>query len=330
MRNKWNQLLKKLPIYTYLWYWWQAKFWILGGTILFGLVVGLWSLTMPDEYLSESEFIPPVFQKLPLNAGGQVIPGEYEDIEQIIAYLSSEQIKSKIVKEFKITQRYAIPEDLGPKQKRKRILAIIDQNIKVIKTKHATIQLKTYDISADTAYLLNLFLLKEAESFCQNTAKYKEYLNNSILALESLKKELSEIENTLADFRTKYKVFTLSDAQEAPTQTAIQLMLRNPESLQRYDQVVSLETRMRRLQELYVRLYERIDEARLIVNTYPQLLFMIQEPYKKEFPDRPKRLLMIGLASLIGFLALSGLGVYAGFLGFLEPADKSQERELIS
>ncbi len=330
MHRQCRQILEKLSFYPYLIYWWKAKAWVLGGAFLFGALAGVLSFFTPDEYLSEAEFIPPVLQKLPLNAGGEVIPGEYEDIDQLIAYLSSEQMKGKIVREFDIMRRYKIPKDLSPRQKSKRITAIIDQNVKITKTRNATIQIKTYDISADTAYQLNLFLLKEAEAFCQRTAKYKEYLENSIAALDSLKAELRLIEKTLADFRTRYKVFTLSDAQEAPTQTAIQLMLRNPESLERYDQVVSLETRLRRLQELYVRLYERIDVARLTVSTYPNLLFMIQEPYKAEFPDRPKRLRSIALASLIGFLAFSGLGIYAGILGLLEPAEQRQERELVS
>jgi hypothetical protein len=178
---------------------------------------------------------------------------------------------------------------------------------------------------------MNQFLLQEAENFCRGIAKYKDYYDKSVASLDSLKAEMSALENKLGDFRFTYKVFTLSDAQEAPTQTAIQLMLRNPDALRQYDKVVSMETRLRRFQELYTRLYERMEEARVLLTTYPTLLIMVNPPYKPDFAERPRILRNTAIAGAIG-LAFSVLVViYLGMLGFFEEDfEEAEERELIA
>jgi hypothetical protein len=61
---------------------------VVGGLVYYAL--------QREEYLSESEFIPPNLQKLPVQSGAAVMPGGAEDIAQVIAYLSSDQVRGKI------------------------------------------------------------------------------------------------------------------------------------------------------------------------------------------------------------------------------------------
>jgi hypothetical protein len=258
------------------------------------------------------------------------MPGGAEDIAQIIAYLASDQIRGKIVRLYHLVERYDIQAS-SPRTKAKKIEALLDRNISITRTKAQTIRIQVYDVNPDTAYMINQFLLQEAENFCRGIAKYKDYYDNSVASLDSLRVEMASLERTLSEFRYKYKVFTLSDAQESPTQTAIQLMLRNPDALRQYDKVVSMETRLRRFQELYTRLYERMEEARVILNTYPQLIIMVDPPYKSDFPARPRLLRTVVLAGAIGFLLSAFLAVYVGMLGFFdEEVEEAEERDLIA
>jgi hypothetical protein len=330
MMGRLRRLLKSLPGYGYVQYLLAGKWFILSVTSLFVVGILVYYALQREEYLSESEFIPPNLQKLPVQAGAAVMPGGAEDIAQIIAYLSSDQIRGKIVRLYHLVERYAIQAS-SPRTKAKKIEALLDRNISITRTKAQTIRIQVYDVNPDTAYMINQFLLQEAENFCRGIAKYKDYYDNSVASLDSLRVEMASLERTLSEFRYKYKVFTLSDAQESPTQTAIQLMLRNPDALRQYDKVVSMETRMRRFQELYTRLYEKVEDARVTLNTYPLLIIMVDPPYKSDFPDRPRLLRNTVLAGAIGFLLSAFLAVYVGMLGFFdEEVEEAEERDLIA
>jgi len=329
MSRRLSRLLKSLLVSEYVRYLLAGKWFVLGITSLFAVGSLVYFALQREEYLSESEFIPPNLQKLPVQVGSAVIPGAAEDIAQVIAYLSSDQLKGKMVQLFNLVERYNIQAS-SPRTKAKKIEALLDRNISITRTKAQTIRIQTYDVNPDTAYLINQFLLQEAENFCRGIAKYKDYYDNAVSSLDSLRIEMASLEQTLSDFRYKYKVFTLSDAQEAPTQTAIQLMLRNPDALRQYDKVVSMETRLRRFQELYMRLYERMEEARVILNTYPTLIIMVNPPYRSDFPERPRLLRNTVIAGAIGFLLSAFLVVYVGMLGFFEEVEEAEERELIA
>ncbi len=323
-------LLKRTVFYEYVQYLVAGRNFVILTTLIFTLSALIYLLMQREEYLSESEFIPPNLQKLPVQAGASVIPGNAEDIAQVIAYLYSDRVINKIVHSFRLADRYDIKSD-SPRARAKKIQALVDRNISISRTKAQTIHIATYDINPDTAYLINQFLINEAEDFCKRIAKYRESYESSMASLDSLKLEMSLLEEKLSDFRYKYKVFTLSDAQEAPTQTAIQLMLRNPDALRQYDKVVSMETRLRRFQELYARLYENLDGARRLLETYPNLLIMVNPPYKPEFSERPKIFRNTVIAGVIGFLLSGFIVVYLGMLGFYEEAvEEAEERELIA
>jgi hypothetical protein len=320
MMGRLRRLRKSLPGYEYVQYLLAGKWFVLSVTSLFVVGSLVYFALQREEYLSESEFIPPNLQKLPVQAGAAVMPGGAEDIAQIIAYLASDQLRGKIVQLYHLVERYAIQAS-SPRTKAKKIEALLNRNISITRTKAQTIRIQVYDVNPDTAYMINQFLLQEAENFCRGIAKYKDYYDNSVASLE----------RTLSEFRYKYKVFTLSDAQESPTQTAIQLMLRNPDALRQYDKVVSMETRLRRFQELYTRLYEKVEGARVTLNTYPLLIIMVDPPYKSDFPDRPRLLRNTILAGAIGFLLSAFLVVYVGMLGFFdEEVEEAEERDLIA
>jgi uncharacterized protein involved in exopolysaccharide biosynthesis len=329
MIRRMPHLLKNTLVYQYVQFWYRGRLFVLTVTVLAAVIAIAYLTSQKKEYLSESEFIPPNFYKLPVLAGGEVIPGEAEDIARVIAYLSSEQIKGKLVQTFNIIDRYNLRSS-NPKTQAKKIKSYMDENVSIFRTKSQTIRLKTYDINPDTAYLINLFLLQELENFCRSIAKYQDYYQQSQSAMDSLKAESKDLEDKLADFRYRYKVFTLSDAQDAPTQTAIQLMLSNPDALKQYDKVVSMETRLRRLQEIYVRLYERLDEIRALLGTYTNLVIMVDPPYKSEFPERPKLLRVTVLTAFIAFALSSALTIYLGLVGLLEVSEEPQERQLIA
>ncbi len=325
-----RRLLNRLNLDEYAQYLVLGRKLILGTTLTFSLVSFIYFALQKDEYLSESEFIPPNLQKLPVQAGAVVIPGAAEDIAQVISYLYSEQVTNRLVYLFRLMERYDI-QAKSPRSRAKKIKALIESHISISRTKAQTIRIMVYDISPDTAYLMNQFLLEEAEKFCKSIAKYRDYYEKSVSSLDSLRLEMATLEGKLSEFRYNYKVFTLSDAQEAPTQTAIQLMLSNPDALRQYDKVVSMETRLRRFQELYARLYERMEEARVLLETYPTLLIMVTLPYKTDFPERPKLLRNTVLAGIIGFLLSTSAVVYLGMLGVFEKEfEETEERQLIA
>jgi hypothetical protein len=330
MGRRLRRLLKSFLAYEYVRYLLAGKWFILSVTSLFVVGSLVYYALQREEYLSESEFIPPNLQMLPVRSGAAVIPGGADDITQIIAYLSSDQTRGKIVRLYHLVERYDIQAS-SPRTKAKKIEALLDRNIFITRTKAQTIRIQVYDVNPDTAYMINQFLLQEAENFCRGIAKYKDYYDNSVASFDSIKVEMASLERTLSEFRYKYKVFTLSDAQESPTQTAIQLMLNNPDALRQYDKVVSMETRMRRFQELYTRLYERVEDARVTLNTYPLLIIMVDPPFKSDFPDRPRLLRNTVLAGAIGFLLSAFLVVYVGMLGFFaEEVEEAEERDLIA
>jgi len=323
-------IFRRTIFYNYVQYLILGRKFIIWTTLVFALASLIYFLTEKEEYLSESEFIPPDLRTLPVQAGASVVPGTAEDISQLIAYLYSEAVTNKMVHIFRLVERYEITAT-SPRIRFRKIKSLIGRNIIIFRTKAQTIRIQTYDINPDTSYLINQFLVNEAEKFCRNIAKHRENYQRAVESMDSLKREMSNLENKLSEARYNYKVFTLSDAQEAPTQTAIQLMLRNPDALRQYDKVVSMETRLRRFQELYARAYEHVESARRLLETYPNLLIMVSPPYKPEFSDRPRIFRNTVIAGGIGFLLSAFIVVYLGMLGFFEKdLEKAKERELIA
>lgn len=282
------------------------------------LIFAVWWLTRPVEYECELEVVPPdLSMASPLLREAALVPGTASDLERVYSYLHSHWLRQALIDSFRLYERYGLEGLPSPARRARKMKNILEGLISIQITRNSTILIVVRDTSPDFTYEVSAFLVRQIERFCKNIIRMQEALNEMENRLKELTSEIRALEAHLSGLRVKYRIFP---AQEEYAQS----FLGSLEALQYYDQVLSEETRLRRLQEAYARLVEEKIRREDFLRVYPQTLFLIQPPYKPLYPAGPEKWVVILLFTLGSVGLTTFLVLYAYHVGLL-PERRSSE-----
>ncbi|GIV24069.1 MAG: hypothetical protein N3A68_03350 [Bacteroidia bacterium] len=312
-----NTFLSISNIDKYIKVWYKYRFLWAVFTVTLPLIAGAWAILQQPMYVVETEFVPPDLSiASPLLKQAALTPGQASDLERLYSYLNSYSVRQALIDSFQLYDHYHIPALKNARKRFYEISKIIEKNVKIRITRNSTILLRVTDTSAHYAYAMADFLLRKAEGFCKDVIHMEEALEETNRQLKSLLQEIHQIENNLSELRVKYRILT------APSENkTILLSIGTPEALAHYDQIISQENRLIRLQETYAHLLEEKYRRENFLRVYPRALFVIQAPYLPTFPEEISIGLVIGLTALGSFLLSSILILYAYHIGLLPPPE---------
>ncbi|MCS7296648.1 MAG: hypothetical protein NZ611_00295 [Bacteroidia bacterium] len=269
------------------------------------------------------EFVPPDFKLAsPLLEKAALVPGSASDLERIYSYLHSFSLYRELIDTFNLYSHYEISHLTDEQKRSKKIQRILEQNIQVRITRNATILVQVYDRVPRMAYEITLFLLRRTENFCRQIIGMEKALAETQRQLEELLREVRRIEEELSRLRTQYKIITGGSEQSVRSP-----LIPTLEAFAHYDKVLSMETRLVRLQHIYTNLMEEKVRREDFIRIYPTPIFVIQPPYEPVYPDTLNPYLLIGLGLMGSCLIAMGVAYYLHFLGLLK-APQSQSREI--
>lgn len=293
---------------------------VLVFSLLFTVIVGYLRLAGDDVYMCEMEFVPPDFSiASPLLRTAALVPGSASDLERTYGYLQSFSLRQELIDTFNLYAHYGLEKISSPRRRAEKLDDILKENIQIRITKNATISIRVYDTSPDFSYQITLFLRRKVERFCRDITGMEQALAEKERQLEALKQEIRALEAALADLRVRYRIITAGEQRTGVP------VLPAAEAFAHYDEVLSMESRLVRLQETYANLLEEKGRREDFLRVYPSPIFIIQPPYMPLYPVDPHPVLFMSVAFVGSFVLGILLVLYAQRVGLIGKRQASSE-----
>ncbi|MCS7162498.1 MAG: hypothetical protein NZ958_04115 [Bacteroidia bacterium] len=283
-------------------YKWHLSTFVLSLTGILGLLL----LYLPPSYVCEMEFVPPDFSVAsPLLKNAALVPGGSSDLERLYSYLQSYSLQQMVIDSFNLYRYYQLEDIPSPARRARKVRRILERNLSVRITRNATLLVSVKDTSPQMAYRMTVFIKRKVEEFCLSLIGAQKALTETTERLRAVLDEINRLEKDIAEVRTKYKIITSSP------QTSLFPFVPTPESFVYYDYVLSRETRLTQLQQIYATLLEEKLRREELARIYAKPIFIIEPPYYPLYPVGPSRWILL-LVGALGALAL-GLGALGYF-----------------
>lgn len=316
--RQWQESMRRL-------YWHLLRrtwYWVVGAGLLLGGITAVWQYSLPDEYLCEVELVPPHLEGLISSA---LTPAAPEDLEKFLSYLQSSTLQASLVDSFKLVKHYGLEKIQNPRARSRKLQALLEDKIRSSITRNSTIRISVYDEDPEIAHQIALFLLESVKKSVNFYLRREESITELRHQLSHIEVQISQLKDTLSNLRKKYRIVTAPDVESGNFQAPYAQLLRDPEAIAHYDEVLQKEFMLKRLTQLRVDILGGIFYRERFLNTYPEVVWVIVEPRLPTLPERPKRLRWIVLATFVGLGGAVFLILYAYKLGLLDPSPTPEE-----
>lgn len=247
--------------------------------------------------------------------------GDEEEAEQLLQILNSDEIRSRIVKDFNLIKHYNI--DTTGRYVETKLYDTYDDNISFRKTEYMSVEIDVLDEDPDTAAMIAneiSSLLDEVKNHIQK-ARAQKGLTIISREYQSMKKEIKSLEDSITqlrykgvhDYETQSEVFSeqLATAiiENGANSAAAKDIQNKLDTLAKYGSAyVSLRDELQYLKEEQVKLKNKYDQAKLDVTETLPASFKVNSAFPAEKKTYPVRWLIV---------ALSGLGAFVFTMMFI-------------
>ena len=284
---------------------WKWKFWIVGACIVAGGVSIFFSLKLSDEFRSSVSFVPPSFSSLGTMTFGNGIgysgfySAEEEDIDRTIDYLTSYPVVDSVARKFNLYKHYGI--DVSSYKKDKMFYLAYFNKIDIDFSGNSTVVIDVWDVNPKLSFDIAMHYLQVAKDYFEDVSRRKIGLKATERALREMEEERFTITDSLASLRTKYGIYKLDNTGEA---IAAKLAKRmdDPNFHKYYDDVKTMEIYLSTLELRYGDLQREYMTRKLNMEQYPSLIWVTKEPTVPTFKKRPKRSIIVIMATLATFV----------------------------
>lgn len=290
---------------------WKWKWWIVAACVVAGVISIYFSSQMPDEYKSTAAFVPPSFTSLGTMVFGNGIAyrgfyaADEEDIDRTVAYLESSEVMDTMTQMFNLYQHYGI--DPNAEGSARRFYNAFKGNVNISFASNSVVEVECWDVDENFASEMASKYLEIAGEYFERISQRREGLVASEKQLHEVEVERTQIIDSLASLRSKYKVYQLSNSGDAVASILANQMRNEPKFHEYYDIAKSMETYISTLELRYGDLKREVMARRLNIEQYPALIWVTETPAPSLFKDRPKR-------SIIVILSIMATIVFACFL----------------
>ncbi|MCX7652140.1 MAG: hypothetical protein N2200_04665 [Bacteroidia bacterium] len=281
-------------------------------------------LAGPDIYMCEMEFVPPDFSVAsPLLKNAALVPGSASDLERTYGYLHSFSLRQELIDSFNLYEHYGLQRISNPRRRAQRLEDILRDNIRISITKNATIAIRIYDASPDFSYKVALFLKNKVELFCREVIGMDKALSEKVRQLQELMQEIRTLEEKLSAIRVEYQIITFGEHRGST------VSIPTKAGFAQYDKLLSMESRLVKLQETYADLLEEKGRREDLVRIYSTPIFIIQPPYKPSYPVGHNPFIITAVALVSSLIVSTILITYAHHLGIIGHEPKKDIEPLI-
>ena len=284
---------------------WRWKFWIIGACIIAGGVSIFFSLKLSDEFKSTVSFVPPSFSSLGTMTFGNGIgysgfySAEEEDIDRTIDYLTSTPVVDSVARKFDLYKHYGI--DMSNYKRDKMFYQAYFNKIDIDFSGNSTVVIDVWDVNPQLAYDISVHYLQVVKDYFEEVSHRRAGLAATERAVAEMEAERFLITDSLASLRTKYGIYHIDNAGEAISQILARKMT-DPNFHKYYDDVKTMEIYLSTLELRYGDLQRELMTRKLNLEQFPSLIWVTEEPTVATFKKRPKRSIIVIMATLATFI----------------------------
>lgn len=255
---------------------------------------------LPQEFAGRSQDI--------LEFGGE------EQAEQLLQILNSDEIRSRIIKEFNLIHHYHI--DTNGAYTQTKLYNTFDDNISYRRTEYMSVEINVLDTDPDTAAMIAneiSDLLDEVKNRIQ-----KDRAQKGLIIIEkeyqNMKNQVSSYEDSLTtlrykgvhDYETQSSVFNeqLATAiiENGANSPAVKTIEQKLDTLAKYGGTyVSLRDELQYMREELIKLKNKYDQAKVDVQETMPASFKVNMAFPAEKKSYPTRWLIVVLSALGAF-----------------------------
>jgi|GEM_PF-6286250 len=267
-------------------------------------------LVVPPEYLSTAELIPPSFKQVKsLNFLKSRFEGfgtaEEEDLERLTASLKSDSAFYHITRKLNLEKHYGV-DDISDKGARTKALRNkYESNITVRVTGFSTVQITVYDEVPETAAAIANEFITYANDFAESVAGRKAGIRELERSIRHFETEHKKLQDTLAKFRSEYRLYHLDNMSETFSQQIALDAFKKPQFSANYDRLLSGEHRLRYYDDMIANMENELAFRKENLATYPQIVDVVNKGTPSYVRARPKRLPIVAVGAVLGFLLSS-------------------------
>lgn len=276
---------------------WRWKWWIVVACVVAGTVSTIFALKMKDEFKSSAGFVPPSFTSLGTMVFGNGIAyrgfyaADEEDIDRTVSYLESTEVIDRIEKKFDLYEHYGIEKTEANAEK--KFYNRYNGNVNISFGSNSVVQVEVWDVDREYAAKIAAIYLEIASEYFEEVSNRQVGLEATRTKLAEIEKERTDVLDSLAYYRSTYKVYHVDHAGEAVTNILAQQMKNEPKFHLYYDKVKAWETYISTLELRYGDLRREVMARELNVEQFPELIWITERPTPSPFKDRPKRSIII-------------------------------------
>lgn len=287
--------------------------WIIGGSLLTGIAVGVWQMFQPEEYLCEVEFVPPSLEHLAFHPP-RFVPAEPADMERFYSYLQSPALWGAVVDSFKLLNHYGLDHITDPRRRQRALDSEMRQRITYRITKNSTLYLSVLDQDPEYAYKITAFVLDKVRNQVENFTQESRIKSMAFSDDTLIMRKFVEIQEKLIPLRQKYDLLTFLSTGTArwnlnPASREV-ISHSAAEALSRYDELLVLDREQLALTEIKARLRAYLTERAYYFSLYNDKLWLILPPFRPVAPAYPRPLRWGVITGAITFILLSVANLY--------------------
>ena len=250
------------------------------------------------------------------NYGGKVDIlefGEEAQTEQLLQILSSNEIRSRVIKKFNLMQHYEIESD--SKYKMTRLFEEYNSNITYKRTEYMAVEITVLDKDPQIAADIANYISDQLDSVKNKMQKERAFKAFQIVETEykKLQNEIRAMEDSLTVLRKMGVNDYETQAEAYNVQLAIALSKNNKEAVRAIEErlkllgdygsaYVSLRDELELEKKQLSAIKAKYEEAKVDANQDLPAKFVVDKAYKAERKSYPVRWLIVVLSTVSAFL----------------------------
>lgn len=289
---------------------------ILGGSLLFSILVAIGSLFLDNYYLSQAKFYAINSMQLSPKAmyGEEVqeIYGDSKEVDRVVSVATSNAVKDYVINKYNLMEHYEI--DSASPSKRSKLFKRYNSNITVDNDERGAIEVKVYDTDPImAANIANDIVLKTNDQCVDNVrTTIRETMRIQEAVMNSTQTKVIQFQDSLTKVSLKYGI-VVSGEEGTSTMKA----LKGWENFMKgIDIVTGLKARLTVLNEQYALALDGYNKANQTLNAKQSALNVIEGAIPSDIKSKPIRsLITIGSFIFCVFL----LTLYVTFKDYFYP-----------
>ena len=291
---------------------------IVGGSLLFSVLIAIGTLFLDNYYLSEAKFYTINSMQLSPKAmygiEVQSIYGDSKEVDRVVSVATSNSVKDYVINKYDLMKHYEI--DTTKPSRRTKLFKEYNSNISINNNDRGAIEVKVYDTDKEMAALIaNDIVLKTNDQCVDNVrSTIRETMKIQEAVMLSTQNKISSFQDSLTKISLEFGIVVSASGDDGAS--SMKALKGWDNFMKGIDRVSSLKSKLAVLNEQYALALDGYTKANQTLSAKQSALIVIEDAIPSDIKSKPIRSLIV-IASFM--IALFILVLYVAFKDYYYP-----------